>query len=147
MRIFYGFLILFTAVMLWFVPVTEVTYTFRTDVAEDSFYISTAVGETSDNITLQDELYGDDTSTIDILSDLNTDVISVVSYNSTSRATWITGLTDNATRTLEVSYDTQAVSDTWDNLLDDFVPPMWIILIIIWPLAALAALFTGRAGA
>jgi len=146
MRIFYAFLVMVTTAMLWMLPITVAVYDFRTDIQEDTFTSDTAVGQTTENVTLTQELYDDDTSTIDILSSLSDDAPAYASYNGTSRLLGISGLSENTTRTLTVFYDVSALvgNDAINNLLD-IVPWIWMLCIIAFPMAAIAAIFIGRA--
>ena len=145
MRIFYAFLVIATATMLWMLPITSAIYDFRTDIQEDSFTSDTAVLQTTDNVTLSHVLYDSDNSTIDILSSISDDTPVLSSYNSTSRLLGISGLSANTTRTLDVSYDVDALkgSDAVNRLLD-VVPYLWLMCIAVFPPAALAAIFLGR---
>lgn len=143
-KIFTGFLILVFSALLWLIPINSLVYTFRTDVTTNSFYVSTAVGTDNATVALTKAIYDDDTSTLTILSDLYTDVPVLVSYNTTTRATLFNGLTDNATRTISMSYDTDAVNNSsWDTILD-FFPNLWLIFIICFDLAALVAVLVDR---
>ena len=146
MRIFYAFLVMVTTAMLWMLPITAAIYDFRTDVQEDTFTSDTAVGQTTENVTLSEVLYDNDTQTIDILSSISGDVPAYASYNGTTRLLGISGLSANTTRSLTVSYDVDALagSDAINNLLD-IVPWIWMLCIIVFPMAALAAIFIGRA--
>ena len=47
---FTAFLILIASAVLWWLPVTEGIYDFRTDVEENSFAVTTAAGETAANV-------------------------------------------------------------------------------------------------
>ena len=146
MRIFWAFLIIATAAMLWMLPITQAIYDFRTDVQTDTFTSDTGVGQTTDNVTLTQELYSDNLSSIDnILSSISDDSPVVASYNATTRLTDITGLSDNNTRTLTVSYDVDAVvgSDAINDLADK-VPWIWLIIFALFPVTALAAMFIRR---
>ena len=146
MRIFYAFLVLVTAAILYMLPVTEAIYDFRTDQRSDYFNYSTSVGETTANVTLLRPVYDDDTSTISVLSDTAADIPVFSSYNTTTRATIITGLADNTTRLLTVTYDVDALSDA--NAVEAIISRLdflWLLMIIAFPIAALAAIFTGRA--
>jgi hypothetical protein len=143
-KIFYGFLILLFSALLWLIPISSLIYDFRTDVTEDEFYIATEVGSTNTTVTLSDFIYDNDTSTIDVISDLNTDSPTFVSYNTTTRATLFNGLTDNATRNLDITYDTDALdSGAWGTILTIF-PKLWMIIIILFPVAGLVAILFGR---
>lgn len=144
MRIFYVFLIILVAVILWMLPITSAIYDFRTDLRTDTFSTSTAVGTTTANETLLEALYNDDLGSIDIDSDDATDIPLPNSYNSTSQVLNITGLTENTTRTLEVAYDVDALegANAVDTLLD-LVPYLWILIIAVFPMAAIFAIFKG----
>lgn len=146
MRIFWAFLILVTAALLWLVPITDLIYSFQTDVKTDSFYVATGAGITDVTVILRKAVYNNDTSTLTVFSSNNTDLPSFVSYNTITRATVIDGLTENTTRALEITYDTDALnaSPAWNNILGK-VPLIWMVLIIAFPVAGLAAIFVGRA--
>lgn len=127
-------------------PITSAIYDFRTDLRTDTFSTATAVGVTTANETLLEELYDGDIGSVDIASDDATDVPLPNSYNSTSQVLNISGLTGNVTRTLEVSYDVDALegSNAVDTLLG-WLPYIWILVIVVFPMAAIFAIFTGRA--
>lgn len=143
-KVFTGFLILVFSAFLWLVPISPLIYTFRTDITTDEFFTETAVATTNATVTLSKYVYDDDSSTISFLSSRNTDIPVLVSYNATTRATLVTGLTANATRTLDVSYDTDALdSDAWDTVLDLF-SKVWMILIICFPIVGLAVILIDK---
>lgn len=146
MRIFNAFLAIFASVILFLLPLTTAIYDFRTDLRTDTFSIATGVGVTSANETLLNDLYDGDIGSIDIASDDAADVPLANSYNATSRLLNITGLTDNTTRTLSISYDIDALlgSDAI-NILADRAPWIWMVMVIAFAPAALFAIFTGRA--
>lgn len=146
MKIFNSFLIIMGSIVLLLMPLTSAVYDFATDLREDSFTVATGVGETSGNVTLIKPIYDDDTTTIDVISDLSTDDPLFNTYNTTSRATNFTGLTANTTRTLTVSYDVDALN-AWPavNSLVDVTAWLWLIIIICFAPAAIAAIFIGRA--
>lgn len=145
MRIFYAFLVIVVASILFMLPVSVAIYDFRTDLREDTFDTDTGVGVTTANVILGKPVYDNDTETIDILSDLATDVPTYSSYNTTSRQLGISVLTANATRILTVSYDIDALegSDAINTVMD-IIPFIWMLVIIAFPMAALFAIFTGR---
>lgn len=143
-RIFYGFLILVFSALLWLIPVTALIYDFRTDVTENGFYVVTGATATNSTVILTKAIYDDDVTTLEALSDLETDIPTYASYNSTTRATVFTNLTANTTRTLSVFYDTDALnSSAWGTILDIF-PKIWMILIIAFPVAGLVAILIMR---
>ena len=145
MRIFYAFLIVVVSAILFMLPVTEAIYDYRTDLRTDTFSTTTAAAVTSANETLLVGLYDSDISTIDIDSDDSTDDPLANTYNATSRVLNVTGLTAATTRTLDITYDIDALegSDAIGKIAD-IVPFVWMILIIAFPPAALFAIFTGR---
>jgi len=146
MRIVYAFLVVVVSVILFMLPVSEAVYDFRTDLREDEFSSTTAVGQTTENVTLLREVYDDDTETISILSDDSDDSPAYSSYNTTSRQLGISGLADNLTRTLTVSYDVDALAGSAAlNTFVGYIPWIWLLIIIVFPIAGLAAVFLGRA--
>ena len=127
-------------------PVSEAIYDYRTTSRTDTFSTDTAVGVFTANETLIDDLYNGDIGSVDIDSNDATDAPLSNSYNVTNQVLNIGGLTGNATRTLEISYDVGALTlyTAVDTLLD-FLPYIWVLIIIAFPPAALFAIFTGRA--
>jgi len=125
-------------------PITQAVYDFRTDVREDTFTVTTAVGISSANTTLLKAIYSDDTATIGYESSI-AEVPVLSSYNATSRQLTTSGLTDNTSRSLVVSYDVTALNDAtgFDTLLDR-VPLIWLLMVIAFPIAALASMFVGK---
>lgn len=141
-RIFTAFLIILTSIILLFLPISTGVYDFRTDVKEDSFTVTTGAASTNTTVSLNKAVYDDDTSTIEVQSDLSTDVPLFSSYNATTRATVFTGLTADSTRTLTVSYDYDALegSDAINNIVGQ-VQWWWLLSILMLPLAALIMIF------
>ena len=146
MRVFWAFLIIFCAVILWMLPFTDAAYAFLTEEREDTFNYNTAVGQTTANVTLLKPIYDDDTATIGILSSISDDSPAFVSYNVTSRLLQMSGLADNTTRVLYVTYDVQAqdVNVAIDRLIN-ISPVIWLLSIIVFPIAGIAAIWFGRA--
>jgi len=146
MRIFYAFLIILTATLLWMLPVTAAIYDFRTEVQEDTFSSTTGGAETTDDVVLSHLLYDDDTQTIDILSSSDNDTPVVSAYIAGTRTLTVAGLLADSTRTLTVSYDIDALvgSDALD-VLTDRVPWIWLICIAVFPAAALVSMLKGWA--
>ena len=123
----------------------EAVYDFRTALRTDTFLTATVVGVTSANATLGDDLYDEDTGSVDIDSDDTTDTPVANSYNVTSQVLNITGLSANTTRVLEITYAFDALVgfDAINTVVDRF-PFIWLLLIIIFPVAAIASLFLRR---
>ena len=144
-RILYAGLIMLVTVFLWMLPVEEAVYDFRTALRTDTFLTATAAGVTSANETLGGDLYECDLSSIDIDSDDTTDTPVANSANCTSQILNITGLSANTTRVLEITYAYNALVgyDAINTVVGRF-PFIWILLIIIFPVAAIASLFLRR---
>jgi hypothetical protein len=147
LRIFYAFLILLTSVLLWFIPVTDLIYDFRTDVRNDDIVKVTNASETSANVTLHTYIYGSDATLASVTSDEGADAPVIYAYAPSNHTANITGLSVSLSRILTVTYDVDALSGStaWDKILDDIVPKLWLLIIIIFPIAALVAMFLGRA--
>ena len=109
MRIFYGFLIIVVAAILFMLPMTSMIYDFRTDVREDTYTVTTGGGVTTDTQTLTHAIYDNDTDTISIVSSISTDTPLYTSYNSTTRLLAYSGLAASSTRVITVSYDVYAL--------------------------------------
>ena len=146
MRVFYAFVIILAAAILFMLPLTDVIYDFRTDSRTDTF--STTTGALpSANETLLDDLYDGEPGSVDrIVSDNATEAPLANTYNAISRVLNITNLAANTTRILNITYDFDALGgNTTINLLADRFPWIWMLSIICFAPAALIALFTGRA--
>lgn len=145
MRIFYGFLIILSAAILWMLPITEGVYDFRTDVKEDAIRYETGGAETTANVTLLKAVYDDDQTTIDVTSDNSSDTPVVVDYTSGTRLLDISGLAVSANRTFTVSYDIDALSaSTALTVLLDRIGWIWMVSVIGLAPAALVAMFMKR---
>lgn len=145
MRIFKTFIIVLAAVVLFLLPLTGAMYDFKTDLQEDDIAVSTGAGETTANVTLSESIYDDDTTTAGVTSDLSSDSPAFGAYDSTSHSANITGLTASENRTITVTYDIDAL-EGYDaiNTLTDRIPWIWLFIIIAFPAAAIAAIWTGR---
>ena len=140
MRIFYAFLLLFCAAILFFlVPFTDGPYAFKTDLREDSFTVVTG-STTNATVQLFKDIYDDDVHTLDIDSDNVTDVPLYNSFDATTRALVITGLSANTTRTITVTYDIDALPDiaAIATLLD--YSPFWLFVLCVLFCGAAVAL-------
>ena len=144
MKIFKAFLILMASTVLFLLPLTGSVYDFKTDQQTDLFSMVTTVN-TADNITLSELLYDADVTTVYVLSDLSTDLISWSSYNATSNNLLISGMSVNSTRVLTATYDVDALGGNTAIIdLTDRLAWFWLLLIIAFAPASLAAIFTGR---
>jgi hypothetical protein len=145
MRIFYSFLIVLCSTILIILPVTEGIYAFETDLREDSFTVTTDNVTTTATVQLFDEIYDDDVSTLEFASDNTSDVPVYSSYNATTRALVVAGLGTDATRTLDVTYDIDAINNDGISGYLDIVPFIWALVWIAFPVGALVAIWTGKA--
>jgi hypothetical protein len=147
LKIFYATLVIIAAVFLILLPVTDGVYDFRTDIKEDVYNSqATAVGITSDNVTLIKPLYNSDISTVAISSNLTSDTPVPAGYHASTKLLDISGLAANSTRTLIVAYDFDAISG-WASMngVMDKLPWLWLMLIILFPVAAIVAIFVNKA--
>ncbi len=144
MRIAFAFIALIASATLLMLDITTAVYDFRTDVREDSFTIETAPAVTTANVTLFKALFDDDTNTISYTSSI-AEAPVVTSYASATRDLASSNFTANTTRTLYVTYDINALSHS--DAINNFInwwPFIWYMLITVFPIAALVAIFTGR---
>lgn len=146
MRIFWGFLIILTSALLWLVPISRAVYDFRTDLRTDTFTVTTPAASTNVTVTLFDTIYNNDTATLSVTSNVTSDAPALFSYNEATRSTVFNGLTDNITHTLRVAYDISALSgDVAIETILDLTPYFWYLVVVAFPIAGLASIFTGRA--
>lgn len=146
MRIFYAFLILVTAAILFMLPVSEAIYDFRTDLKTDALPSYTAPGETTDNLTLTHQVYDNDTSSIIVFSSDSDDLPVLSAYDHSSHSVLLSGLSENTTRSMEISYDIYALSG-WNavDVVVSRVNLIWFLCIIAFIPAAIVVIFRGRA--
>ena len=141
-QIFYSFLIMMVSVFLWILPISESTYAFRTDLREDSFTVSTGVGETSSSVILFDNVYDDDTSTISIVSNDADDAPLYSSYNTSTRSLAFSGLAASTDRTIKVTYDVDALSgNSVFHTIMDQAPWLYILIVVVLPVGGLVAIW------
>lgn len=143
MRIFYSFLIVFSSVLLALLPFTGAAHSLLSDLREDNFTVVTGAGVTTGTVQLFKELYDDDTSSIELLSHDVDDTPLYSSYNTTTRAIVITGLSANTTRTLDVTYDVDAIDNSYFSNATTVVTYIWLIMIPLFALGCLIWLWWG----
>ena len=127
--------------LLWMLPFTEAAYDFRTDVKHDLFGITTAVGQTGDNVTLTAAVYGGSLAAITLSSSIN-ETVNLLSYNATTRVLDMTGFTANKSRTMDVAYDVAALEA--NPAIDTFVsrlPFIWYLCLVAFVPLGLASIF------
>lgn len=144
-KLFTAFLIVVVAAILFMLPVIEAVYDFRTSVSTSDYSSSTNLTGTTSNVTLVTSLYEDDLGSVIIFSDDATDTPLPASYNSTTRALWVSGLAANTTRVLEVTFDYDALQgSTAINTLMDRVAWIWLLVAVGFAPAALFSIFARR---
>jgi len=129
------------AAILLMLPLTSAVYDFKTDVKTQTNTITTGANVTTADVVLSKALYDNDTSTISFTSNIS-ESPSITAYNPVTRTLSTANLTASSTRALGIAYDVDALSDsaamaTIVNALD-FI---WLLSIIVFAPAALAALF------
>ena len=145
MKIVYSFLIVLVAVFLWLLPLSDMVYSFRTDSTTDESTVDTGVGVTTSNVTLNQFTFNGISSITSVSSSIN-EVPAVSSYNSTSKTALISSLTADDSRTLSITYDVDVITDNDAiNTLLDRASWIWMLIIIAFPVASLAAIWTNRA--
>lgn len=131
-RFIVGFLIVLVAASLFLIPFPGMIYDFRTDYRDDEFTVDTAVGETTGAVVLIREVYDSDINTISITSTDNTDSMTISSYNSTSKILSLSGMTANASRTLNVNYQIDALENAPAfSTFIDITPFIWYAFIVL----------------
>lgn len=143
-KIFNAFLIIMASTILFLLPLTESVQAFLVDIQTDYFSVATGVGETTANVVFSEPLYDDDTTSIDMLSDLNTDTVGWNTYNSTANRINLSGLTANASRTITASYEFDAINNTAIVAIANRLAWFWLLVCIAFAPTALAAIFTER---
>ena len=145
MRIFYGFIILLAAAILFSLPVSEAVQDYRTDLQTDTTFVQTPAGGNA-TVVLRTAIYAADTSSVSFSSDYPTDVPALVSYNATNRQVTLTGLDAAANRTLQVEYDVDALNaNVAIGTFMDKLAWIWLICIFGFAPASIAAMFIKRA--
>lgn len=147
MRIFFAFLVIVTAAILFLFPISESVYDFRTDQRSDDFpAIVTAPAVTTANVTLLESLYDADTGTTTLTSDNAADSPAPGAYTSATRVLTVTGLSANDTRDLSAAYDVDAL--TGSDAIDDFAEQLdvfFLLLVLVFLGVSIVAIFLGRA--
>jgi len=136
LRIFYSFLIVFTSVLFALLPFTGAIHSLLTDLCEDNQTVTTA-SSTNATVQLFDELYDDDTSSIELLSHDSDDIPIVSSYNGTTRALIIAGLAEDTTRVIDVTYDVDAINNSYFTTAITVATYIWLIMIALFALGGL----------
>lgn len=99
---------------------------FRSTSIEEQYDITTGAGVTSSNVTLVHELFGDNTISATVTSDLNLDAPIAYSYTSSTQVLLVTGLDESQTRRLTIDYRTDGL---WDYPGAGLTARMWPLLL------------------
>lgn len=102
---------------------------FRLDDQVDPFVVSS--GAASANVTLSQDLYGDETRNVSISSNVTTDAPIASTYTTATNVLFITGLDSTETHYLTVTYKIEGLSDYWAAGSGSRVIPTLLILGII----------------
>jgi len=103
----------------------------------------TTAGVSNSTVQLFKPLYDNDTSSIEIISHDIDDVPIYSSYNSTTRALLIIGLAENTTRVIDVTYDVDAINNTYISTALTVATYIWLIMIALFALGGLIWLWWG----
>ena len=136
MRIFYSFLIIFTSVLFALLPFTGAIHALLTDLREDNYTVTTAASANA-SVQLFKELYDGDTSSIELLSHDADDEPVTSSYNGTTRALVVAGLAQDTTRVLDVTYDIDAINNSYFATALTVATYIWLIMIALFALGGL----------
>ena len=143
MRIYYSFLIILCAVLLALLPFTGAVHSLLTDLREDTFTVDTSGGTTNTTVQLFKTLYDGDTSSIALASHDSDDIPLFHSYNATTRSLAITGFAANTTRSVDVTYDVDAIGNTYFATALTTVTYLWLIIIGLFAIGSLVWLWAG----
>jgi len=104
---------------------------FRLADQVDPFAVDTGGGETSVDVTLSQELYGDETRNASITSNVTADAPIASSYVSATRVLTVTGLQASTAHYLTVTYKIDRLDDYWGAGAGAKVIPVLLILGIL----------------
>lgn len=104
---------------------------FRLADQEDEFIVSTGGAETSKDVTLSQELFGDETRNASVSSNVTADAPIASSYASATQALTVTGLAVSESHRLTVTYKIDALTDYWGAGTGARVWPIMLILGVI----------------
>jgi hypothetical protein len=143
MRIFYSFLIVFISVLFALLPFTGAIHSLLTDIKEDKFTITTAAAATNSTIQLYKPLYDDDISSIEFVSHDTDDALIASTYNSTSRELLVLGFAAGTSRSIDVSYEIDAINNTYFSTAITVATFIWLIMIAVFAVGGLIWLWWG----
>lgn len=126
--------------------ITDSVESFRTDILEQSYSVDTTVGANSANVSLSSALWNDNIAYVTSLSsNITSDAPVAASYNATSAVLLITGLADNTSRTITLSYKTAGLADyEGADTASTKLPGIVMGFLILIPLGFIVYLFMNR---
>lgn len=113
-------------VILLFSGVLAAINEFRSTDIQACYDVTTGANETSTSISLVHELFGDNTISAVVTSNITDDAPIPYSYTSNTKALNITGLEESEARRLTIDYLTDGL---WDYPGASLVARMWPILL------------------
>ena len=99
---------------------------FRSTDIEASYDVTTAANVTTSSITLAHELFGDNTVSAEVTSNITTDAPIPYSYTASTKALLVTGLEASNTRRITIDYLTDGL---WDYPGASLTARMWPVMI------------------
>ena len=125
-------------------PVMNSITDFRTDTLEQTFNVSTGVGQDNNTVILSSPLWNKNVANAEVTSDNSSDTPTVWSYTSSTRSLTIRGLGANTSRVLDISYMTAGLED-YEAVEDvSTKTPLFLWgIVIVAPIIALAYAIKG----
>ncbi len=144
-RIFEAMLVLVLVGFLWMLPVPDAIYNYRTTVRADHFTVDTIEGQTTTTLVLFKPVYGGDPEKISASSNSTSDSPEIASYEPSTRAVTVSGLSESEAHRLEISYDTDALTQSRSiSSFLDYLPWLWIINLFAFPICAIIVVIRQR---
>lgn len=126
--------------------ITKGVVSYRTEVLTQSYSVTTGVSETTASVALSHTLWQNSVAYVTNLSSNSTDD-SLLSdnYTAASKALNLTGLADNTTRLLSVSYRAGGLDEyPGADEVSTKIPGIVVGLFILIPLAFIVAIFVRK---
>jgi hypothetical protein len=111
-KVLFGVLAVFLLLGGFATPIMDGIKSWRTEDTTESFAITTGAGETTENVTLTNDLFQDDVSeVIGITSNVTGESPIATSYTTSTNVLLVSALNPSATHTLSVNYYAEAEGD------------------------------------
>lgn len=101
---------------------------FRSTDIEEPYNVSTGANETTVDIELTQELFGDNTISATVTSNLTGDAPVSYSYESSTQTLTVAGLLESSSRRLTIDYKTDAL---WDYPGAGIATRMWPLFLVL----------------